>query len=76
MVLYVILEELLNKVWPIHNEDVEREEIDKWDWDELMVMLGLECPNCRDVDIVIKKVTRHYDKWFVAFQLKKDEKKK
>ena len=29
MVLYVTVEELLNKVWPIR-DDVEREEIDKW----------------------------------------------
>jgi len=68
MVSYVTVEELLNKVWPIH-DNVKREEIDKWDWDELMAMLGLECPDCRDLNIVIKRVTRHYDKWFVAFQI-------
>jgi hypothetical protein len=60
----VIVEELLNKAWPIH-DDVEREEIDRWDWDELMAMLGLECPDCCNLDIVIKRVTRHFNKWFV-----------
>ncbi len=69
IISYVIVEELLNKAWPIH-DDVEREEIDRWDWDELMVMLDLECPDCRDLDIVIKRVTRHFNKWFVALQLR------
>ena len=69
IISYVIVEELLNKAGSIH-DDVEREEIDRWDWDELMAMLGLECPDCRDLDIVIKRVTRHFNKWFVALQLR------
>jgi len=63
MVSYVIVEELLNKAWSIH-DDVEREETDRWDWNELMAILSLECPDCRDLDIVIERVTRHFNKWF------------
>ena len=68
MVKYVTVRKLIVRWWPVRNPETTREEIDKADWDELMALLGLECPNCADMNIRVSDFDNSSGRWAVAFE--------
>jgi len=51
----VTLEQLLAKWW-IFSNPIAREEIDALDWDELMMLLGIYCPEVEGKNVIVSDI--------------------
>jgi hypothetical protein len=67
MVRVLTLDELLGQWFPVRHK-ITREEINSWDWDELMCMLEIECPDAADRDIRVTDVDYMDGRYMVKFE--------
>ncbi len=65
----ITLKQLLNNFWRF-SEPITRDEINRLDWDELMLSLNICCPDAEGKNIIISDIDfRTYHNVAVSFQI-------